>query len=460
MTASTEPTARPMRALVPVIEHVLADDVAAQHELVADRDGAGQHRGAASQHVDDEDPGDDDEQADERWARRRAASSAAALGRPDAAVIARSPARPGVPCSASRTAVTFSKYAGDSRSASSRTSPRPVVDDVGDAARARAHHDDAIGEEHRLGDRVGDEHDGGTGLGGDAGELGLQVLAGHLVEGAERLVHEQQPRLLGERAGDRDALLHAAGELVGVAVDELGEADELGELGDARGARRPCRRRAARAAARCCRRRCATAAGPPAGRRCRSPGRRAPCAAGLPKISSSPVVAVSRSAMRRSSVDLPHPDGPMSETNSPAATSRSTPVSATTSPSLVGKVLPTPVALTASRHSVRSCRRLSSAVVLLSARPMSATEPAAMSPRAIDAEGRAPRRGRVARRLAGELDEHAADAAAHADRHLGDDGADDGVRGGEAQRRQQVAARRPAAAGAAAWASSRPRSCA
>ena len=90
---------------------------------------------------------------------------------------------------------------------------------------------------------MGHEHDGGTGLGGDAGELGLQVLAGHLVERTERLVHQQQPRVLGERAGDRDALLHAAGELVGVAVDEVREADELGELGDAGGARRrpmPC----------------------------------------------------------------------------------------------------------------------------------------------------------------------------------------------------------------------------
>ena len=54
------------------------------------------------------------------------------------------------------------------------------------------------------------------------------------------------------------------------------------------------------------------------------------------------------------------------------------------------------------------------------------------------AEGRPPRLGRVARCLTGELDEHAADAAAHADRHLGDDRADHGVRRGEPQRRQQV----------------------
>ncbi len=74
--------------------------------------------------------------------------------------------------------------------------------------------------------------------------------------------------------------------------------------------------------------------------------------AGLPKISSVPLEAWSRSAIRRSSVDLPHPDGPMSETNSPAPTSSSTPARAITlfesvlAP-VVGKILPTPTARTA-----------------------------------------------------------------------------------------------------------------
>ena len=36
--------------------------------------------------------------------------------------------------------------------------------------------------------------------------------------------------MLGERAGDRDPLLHAAGELVGVPVGEVCEPDELDEL--------------------------------------------------------------------------------------------------------------------------------------------------------------------------------------------------------------------------------------
>ncbi len=52
--------------------------------------------------------------------------------------------------------------------------------------------------------------------------------------------------------------------------------------------------------------------------------------------------------MRRSRVDLPQPDGPMSETNSPAATVRSMSSSALTSPVLVANLLPTPRTTTAS----------------------------------------------------------------------------------------------------------------
>ena len=47
----------------------------------------------------------------------------------------------------------------------------------------------------------------------------VHPLAGHLVERPERLVHEQDRRLEGERPGDRDALLHAARELVRVVLE-------------------------------------------------------------------------------------------------------------------------------------------------------------------------------------------------------------------------------------------------
>ena len=51
------------------------------------------------------------------------------------------------------------------------------------------------------------------------------MLAGLHVERAERLVHEQDRRLVDQGLRQRDALAHAAGELVRVAVLEAGQAD-------------------------------------------------------------------------------------------------------------------------------------------------------------------------------------------------------------------------------------------
>ena len=74
-------------------------------------------------------------------------------------------------------------------------------------------------------------------LGADAQQLGLHVLAGHLVERAERLVHQQQRRVGSEGAGDRDALLHATRELPRHVAGELGQLDQFEHLGSARSRR-------------------------------------------------------------------------------------------------------------------------------------------------------------------------------------------------------------------------------
>ena len=58
-------------------------------------------------------------------------------------------------------------------------------------------------------------------------QLVLHAGARERVERSERLVHEQYIRLHGHAARDGDALLHAAGEGVRVAVRELGEIDLL-----------------------------------------------------------------------------------------------------------------------------------------------------------------------------------------------------------------------------------------
>ena len=74
----------------------------------------------------------------------------------------------------------------------------------------------------------------------------MQQVAGHRVERAERLVHQQDVGVLGEGPGERDPLAHAAGQLVRPLVAEPVEVHRL----EQRLARGPCARslRARRAA--------------------------------------------------------------------------------------------------------------------------------------------------------------------------------------------------------------------
>src|SRR6478752_7134911 len=73
-------------------------------------------------------------------------------------------------------------------------------------------------EKHRLGDAVGHEQDGLFRFFPDAQQLEVHFLARERVERAERLVHQDQLGIVNESARDRRALLHAAGEFVGVFV--------------------------------------------------------------------------------------------------------------------------------------------------------------------------------------------------------------------------------------------------
>ena len=80
--------------------------------------------------------------------------------------------------------------------------------------------DEVVGDEdHRLADLVVQPDD-----------LVLHVAADQRVERGERLVEQQHVGVAGERPGQADALLHAAGELVGVGVLVAGEADQLDHL--------------------------------------------------------------------------------------------------------------------------------------------------------------------------------------------------------------------------------------
>src|SRR3989441_2485474 len=67
-----------------------------------------------------------------------------------------------------------------------------------------------VGQIHRLEGIVSDEHHRFPRLFPDPEQLRPEHARGHLVEVAERLVHEEKVRLDGERPGDGDPLLHPA----------------------------------------------------------------------------------------------------------------------------------------------------------------------------------------------------------------------------------------------------------
>ena len=176
----------------------------------------------------------------------------------------------------------------------------------------------------RLVDRMGDEQDGGAGLLPDAAQLLVQPVARDLVERAERLVHQQQPRAAEQRAGDRDALAHAAGQLVReVPSPSLrGRPASAARAASAR-PRQAARRRRPRAAARHSAAPCARAAA-------RRPGTRSRatrfCARLLRRVAEAPrpcpLVGAIRSATTRSRVDLPQPEGPSRLRKPPRSTSK------------------------------------------------------------------------------------------------------------------------------------------
>jgi hypothetical protein len=78
----------------------------------------------------------------------------------------------------------------------------------------------------RLLDRVRDEDDGPAGLPPDAPHLGLHDPAILRIERAERLVHQQELGLDGQRPGDGRALAHPAAHATRVVVLEAGQPDQ------------------------------------------------------------------------------------------------------------------------------------------------------------------------------------------------------------------------------------------
>jgi hypothetical protein len=76
-----------------------------------------------------------------------------------------------------------------------------------------AHHGDPVGEPERLRLIVGNEHGSDADRPLDGAQLVAHLLAELAVQRGQRLVEQQDPRPVDERARQRHALLHAAGEL-------------------------------------------------------------------------------------------------------------------------------------------------------------------------------------------------------------------------------------------------------
>ncbi len=94
-----------------------------------------------------------------------------------------------------------------------------------DAPRSCRHDADPVRQVHRFVHVVGDHEHGLAGLEPDAQQLILHDLARLCVQRPKRLVEQQHGRIAGERARERDALLHAAGELARIAIGEFLEPD-------------------------------------------------------------------------------------------------------------------------------------------------------------------------------------------------------------------------------------------
>ena len=90
---------------------------------------------------------------------------------------------------------------------------------------AVAHDGDPVTDTDRFVQIVGDEHGGPVHDRGELHELVLQLAAYEGIEGAERLVHQQDLGIDGERTRESDALLHAAREFVGELVPPTAKLD-------------------------------------------------------------------------------------------------------------------------------------------------------------------------------------------------------------------------------------------
>ena len=105
----------------------------------------------------------------------------------------------------------------------------PELDDL-----AVAHDRDQVGQAHRLLLVVGHEDAGRAERQVEVLDLGPHPAAQAGVEVAERLVEQEDERLLDQRAAERHALLLAAGHLARLALHQVGDVERLRDRVDPR----------------------------------------------------------------------------------------------------------------------------------------------------------------------------------------------------------------------------------
>src|SRR4029077_20131476 len=106
-----------------------------------------------------------------------------------------------------------------------RARPRQLdVDHAIEPSRSWRHYHNAIGEKHRFRHAVSNEQNRHAPLVADLLEVENQLVASQRVERAEGLVHQQLAGVMDERATQRNALAHTAGEFMGVFVLETSQA--------------------------------------------------------------------------------------------------------------------------------------------------------------------------------------------------------------------------------------------
>jgi hypothetical protein len=108
---------------------------------------------------------------------------------------------------------------------------RARLADLGDAAMMHDHDQIGHGQCFRL--IVGHVHHTGADAAMDPPDLGLHLFAQLLVERAEWLVHQEEPRRRDQGAGHGDALLLPAGKLARITRAEVRELHQRQHLGDA-----------------------------------------------------------------------------------------------------------------------------------------------------------------------------------------------------------------------------------